>query len=60
MTMTMNEAPYGYCPLCGAPGGERERRPNGDDRCGNGHTYPSADAKKTVKKSGEHRREEKS
>lgn len=52
-------APYGYCPICAAPGKERERRANGDDRCENGHTYPSRDAKKTAKKSGEHRREEK-
>ena len=51
-------APYGYCPICTAPGKERERRANGDDRCENGHTYPSRDAKKTAKKSGEHRREE--
>lgn len=36
--------PYGYCPICGAPGVMRERRPNGDDRCANGHTYPSKDA----------------
>lgn len=32
---------YGYCPLCGAPGVSRERRPAGNDTCGNGHTYPS-------------------
>ncbi len=50
----MTPAPYGYCPICAAPGKERERRANGDDRCENGHTYPSRDAKKT----GEHRREE--
>lgn len=51
----MTTAPYGYCPMCAAPGEERERRPNGNDRCKNGHTYPSRGAKK----SGEHRREEK-
>lgn len=56
--MTMTSAPYGYCPVCAAPSEERERRRNGNDRCTNGHTYPSADAKKTAKKSGEHRREE--
>jgi len=40
------QAPYGYCPVpkCGAPGVERERRPNGNDKCANGHEYPSADA----------------
>ena len=32
---------YGYCPECGAPGVTRERRPDGNDRCANGHTYPS-------------------
>jgi hypothetical protein len=31
----------GYCPICG--GVIRERRPNGNDRCGNGHNYPSAE-----------------
>lgn len=35
---------YGYCPRCGARGQMRERRPNGDDRCENGHVYPSATA----------------
>ena len=54
----MTEAPYGYCPICAAPGEERERRRNGNDRCSNGHTYPSAEAKQP-KKRGEHRREEK-
>lgn len=34
-------APYGYCPLCGAVGVERERRPNGNDKCANGHVYAS-------------------
>lgn len=37
---------YGVCPFCGATGIERERRPGGNDRCGNGHTYPSKDAVK--------------
>jgi hypothetical protein len=36
--------PYGYCPKCGAPGVSRERRPNGDDRCEDGHVYPSSTA----------------
>lgn len=35
---------YGYCPTCGAPGVERERRLNGNDTCTNGHVYPSAKA----------------
>lgn len=35
---------YGYCPQCGALGETRERRPNGDDRCLNGHRYPSRNA----------------
>jgi hypothetical protein len=33
--------PYGYCPHCGSLGVSRERRPNGNDTCGNGHVYPS-------------------
>jgi len=37
-------APYGYCPVCGAVGVSRERRPDGDDACANGHKYPSARA----------------
>jgi ribosomal protein L37AE/L43A len=35
---------YGFCPTCGANGVERERRPNGNDRCSAGHTYPSSKA----------------
>lgn len=35
---------YGFCPQCGAKGVNRERRPNCNDRCVNGHEYPSADA----------------
>jgi hypothetical protein len=35
---------YGFCPICGAPGSQRERRPNGNDRCAKGHEYPSASA----------------
>jgi hypothetical protein len=41
----MSEATYGYCSRCGASGVSRERRPNGNDKCANGHTYPSKDAK---------------
>lgn len=32
---------YGLCPMCGAPGVIRERRPDGDDTCANGHVYPA-------------------
>lgn len=35
---------YGYCPECGMPGVERERRPDGNDRCSRGHVYPSRNA----------------
>ena len=37
-------AVYGYCPECGGAGVMRERRPNGDDKCTNGHKYPSSKA----------------
>ena len=40
-------AVYGYCPECGAEGVARERRPDGNDCCANGHTYPSRTANKT-------------
>lgn len=39
-----DQTPYGYCPICGAPGLSRERRPDGNDHCTNGCTYPSKDA----------------
>jgi hypothetical protein len=35
---------YGFCPKCFDPGKSRERRPNGNDTCVNGHVYPSKDA----------------
>ena len=35
---------YGYCPRCGGLGMSRERRLNGNDRCENGHSYPSSTA----------------
>lgn len=45
MTTSKNPvAPYGYCPRCGAAGLRRERSPNGNDRCANGHVYPSKTA----------------
>lgn len=34
-------AAYGYCPFCGTPGQTRERRPDGNDTCAQGHRYPS-------------------
>lgn len=36
----MEESIYGYCPICGAKGVERD----GNDKCENGHTYPAKDA----------------
>ena len=36
--------PYGRCPQCNAPGVSRERRPNGNDVCRNGHSYPAKEA----------------
>lgn len=42
------EAPYGYCPECGALGVMRERRPDGDDKCSNGHRYPSRSARASL------------
>jgi hypothetical protein len=36
---------YGVCPECGSLCAERERRPNGNDRCRNGHVYPSKAAR---------------
>ena len=40
-------AVYGYCPECGEKGVMRERRPNGNDKCVKGHTYPSNTATST-------------
>jgi hypothetical protein len=34
----------GACPYCGSPGQWREKRPNGNDGCANGHVYASAEA----------------
>ncbi len=41
LSETVPVAPYGFCPICGAKGVSRERRPDGNDRCSNGHTYPA-------------------
>jgi hypothetical protein len=46
-----DDAPYGYCPKCGAKGVKRERRPNGNDVCEKGCEYPSKDALKKPKAS---------
>lgn len=35
---------YGKCPKCGEKGICRERRPNGNDVCKEGHKYPSSTA----------------
>ena len=32
---------YGKCPYCDSAVVERERRPYGNDKCENGHIYPS-------------------
>lgn len=40
---------YGYCPICSAAGVERERRPDGNDRCSNGHIYASKTAIASLK-----------
>lgn len=39
-----NPFPYGFCPICGSKGVMRERRPNGNDKCANGHSYKSSDS----------------
>ena len=38
------EHAYGFCPICGKPGVQRSRGPDGFDVCETGHTYPSKDA----------------
>lgn len=37
------ESALGYCPTCGAQGLTRERRPDGDTKCTNGHKHKSVD-----------------
>lgn len=37
--------PFGMCPICGAAGKTRERRPHGNDTCEAGHLYPSRNAR---------------
>ena len=43
-----NLPPYGYCPYCWAEGHTRERRPDGNDVCTKGHSYPSKSALKSL------------
>ena len=40
--MTTTQSQYGNCPVCGSPGISRERRPDGNDKCSNGHLYKSS------------------
>ncbi len=44
MLAARESAIYGRCPKCMGLGVTRERRPNGNDTCVNGHTYSSSDA----------------
>jgi hypothetical protein len=48
MPNLFEKKPYGLCPKCKAKGVYRERRPNGNDKCENGHTYPSKTARKPL------------
>ena len=43
-TGAVTSAPYGFCPICGAPGVSRERCIDGNDHCARGHVYPSKSA----------------
>lgn len=45
---TSKQSVYGYCPLCNSPGITRERRPNGNDECAQGHLYSSRLAVKKI------------
>lgn len=42
MSEDYKDAPYGYCPVCGAKGISTERRINGNTTCENGHIKPRA------------------
>lgn len=44
MTDNLKTSIFGYCPKCNGRGITRERRLDGNDRCENGHVYPSRDA----------------
>lgn len=44
-----DDAPYGYCPVCGDKGVSRDRAyRDGNTRCSNGHEYPSEKSLKTA------------
>ena len=47
-TATTGSTHLGFCPKCHVPGCTRERYPDGNDTCQNGHVYPSLDALKEV------------
>lgn len=49
-TVKSNEdAPYGYCPMCGQKGVSRDRAyRDGNTRCSNGHEYPSEKSLRTA------------
>lgn len=40
---------FGYCPHCDQPSISREKRPNGNDECKNGHRYPTTASIETPK-----------
>jgi hypothetical protein len=40
------EAPYGWCPICGSPGVARTRSMDGPDICAKHHSYPKIQAVK--------------
>lgn len=42
------EAPFGYCPQCGARGIYRQQLPGGKDGCENGHAYWTAMARREM------------
>ena len=46
--MKEDDAPYGYCPICGGKGISRERYFNGNDVCQLRHTYKSKNAVRKV------------
>lgn len=48
---------YGRCPTCGGPGQSRERRPNGDTICVNGHKHSSLAFQRHLESSLKVRRE---
>lgn len=44
----LNKSVMGLCPLCDSDVVSTERRPNGNDKCVNGHVYPSHMTKEKV------------